>query len=133
VASAGQAPGLIDTDVLIDAARNHPDAVQFLASRHAANDARIIVISAMELLVGCRNKNELQDTNQFLASVIVTPLSESVSLKARELIESFFLTHGLLIPDSLIAATALDLGATLFTKNLKHFQMIPGLAVIRPY
>jgi len=68
VAPTGQTPGLIDTDVLIDAARNHADAVQFLVARHAANDARISVISAMELMVGCRNKNELQSTNQFLAS-----------------------------------------------------------------
>jgi predicted nucleic acid-binding protein len=38
----------------------------------------------------------------------------------------------LLIADALIAATALELGLTLYTRNVRDFQMIPGL-VVRPY
>ncbi len=33
-------------------------------------------------------------------------------------------------PDLLIGATALSLGYSVLTSNLRHFQMIPGLAVI---
>ncbi len=47
--------------------------------------------------------------------------------------ESYFLSHGLLIPDALIAATALDQALPLYTKNVRHFQMIPLLSVTRPY
>jgi predicted nucleic acid-binding protein len=47
--------------------------------------------------------------------------------------QRFYLSHGLLIPDALIAATALDYGVTLYTKNVRHFLMIPGLTVVRPY
>lgn len=47
--------------------------------------------------------------------------------------DSYFLSHGLLIPDALIAATAVEEGLTLFTRNLRHFQMIPGLTAIAPY
>jgi hypothetical protein len=43
------------------------------------------------------------------------------------------LSHGLLLPDALIAATAIEYDVTLYTKNVRHFQMIPGLAVVRPY
>ena len=32
-----------------------------------------------------------------------------------------------------IAATALEHGLTLDTKNVRHFQMIPALTVARPY
>ena len=45
----------------------------------------------------------------------------------------FGLSASFVSPDALIAATALDRGATLYTRNLRHFQMIPGLAVIPPY
>jgi predicted nucleic acid-binding protein len=47
--------------------------------------------------------------------------------------QRFYLSHGLLIPDALIAATALDYGITLYTKNVRHFRMISGLTVVRPY
>ena len=48
-------------------------------------------------------------------------------------VESFYLSHGLLIPDAVIAATALEHGGTLYTKNVRHFRMIEGLNVVRPY
>jgi predicted nucleic acid-binding protein len=47
--------------------------------------------------------------------------------------DSFFLSHGLLIADALIAATALELGLTLYTPNVRDFQLIPALKVVRPY
>ena len=47
--------------------------------------------------------------------------------------DSYFLSHGLLIPDALIAATALEQGLALYTKNLRHFQVIASLTLIRPY
>ena len=43
------------------------------------------------------------------------------------------LSHSLLLPDALIAASALEHGVTLYTKSLRHFRMIPGLTVVRPY
>jgi predicted nucleic acid-binding protein len=43
------------------------------------------------------------------------------------------LSHGLLLPDALIAATAIEYDVTLYTKNVCHFQMIPALTVVRPY
>ena len=47
--------------------------------------------------------------------------------------QRFYLSHGLLIPDALIAATALDYEVTLYAENVYHFLMIPGLTVVRPY
>jgi len=87
----------------------------------------------MELITGCRNKAELTQLQQFLQQVAVLALSSTASQNAHQLMESLFLSHGLLIPDALIAATALEEQLTLHTKNVRHFQMIPGLIVIRPY
>jgi len=133
VAQAIGAAGLIDTDILVDAARALPEAMAFLTKQQAAGAMRISIISAMELVAGCRNAKELTEVQQFLQQVAVLPVSTSASQDAYHLMESFFLSHGLLIPDALIAATALEHGLRLYTKNVRHFQMIPALTVVRPY
>lgn len=42
-------------------------------------------------------------------------------------------SHSLMIPDALIAATALTEELELATDNDRHFKMIPDLLVNRPY
>jgi predicted nucleic acid-binding protein len=133
VASATGAAGLIDTDILIDAARGVTSAVLFINNQRAASGINISIISAMELIAGCRNRAELIRVQQSLQRMHVLPLSASASHTAFTLMESFFLSHSLVIPDALIAATALERAMTLYTKNVRHFQMIPGLTVARPY
>ena len=124
---------LIDSDVLIDTARGLPEARAFLSEQHRAFRVQISTISAMELIVGCRNKIELGETKRFLEPVRILPVEPNISDRAYDLIQTFTLSHGLMIPDALIAATALENGLTLFTKNTRHFQMIPKLEVVRPY
>lgn len=133
MASAGLPDGLIDTDILIDAERGHPNAIAFVSAQKAGGGPRLSIVSAMELLVGCRNATEMKHVRQFLGQVLVLPLDAAISQRAMTLIESYSLSHGLLIPDGLIAATALEHALPLFSKNMKHFQMIQGLTVSRPY
>jgi predicted nucleic acid-binding protein len=133
VAAAGGAAGLIDTDILIDAARGLADGTAFLAAQRSASGVQISILSAMDLVVGCRNGGELTGVQQFLQQVTVLPVGPAISQAAYHLIGTFFLSHGLLIPDALIAATALEHGLTLYTRNVRHFQMIPTLTVSRPY
>ncbi len=56
-------------------------------------------------------------------------IDEQVSAKARQLVEDYYLSHGLLIADSLIAATAIVFGETLATKNMRDFRFIPELTL----
>jgi predicted nucleic acid-binding protein len=133
VAATTETPGLTDTDILIDAARGLADAGEFLTAQRVVKGIHISIISAMELVAGCRNAVELAQLQQFLQRVIILPISAAVSQRAYQLMESFSLSHGLLIPDALIAATALEHGLTLYTKNVRHFKMIPELTVVRPY
>jgi predicted nucleic acid-binding protein len=133
VATTPHAAALIDSDILIDAARGHLEAGAFLNEQHRAFHVQISTISAMELIVGCRNKTELSQTKRFLEAVRILPVDPNISDTAYQLIETFTLGHGLMIPDALIAATALENGLTLVTKNTRHFQMIPKLEVVRPY
>ena len=133
MASASNAPGLIDSDILIDATRNFADAKTFLSQRWAVDGIQVSIVSAMELIAGCRNAADLKQVQQFFERTTVLPISGGVSQIAYGWMQSFFLGHGLLIPDALIAATAFDNGLVLYSKNTRHFEMLPGLRVIRPY
>lgn len=133
MATATHPAALIDTDILIDAARGNPNAVAFLSEQHRDSGIQISIISAMELIVGSRNKTELDETKRFLQPARILPIDSTISETAYDFMESFTLSHGLMIPDALIAATASENGLTLVTKNTRHFQMIPGLEVVRPY
>jgi predicted nucleic acid-binding protein len=93
----------------------------------------ISAISAMELVAGCRNSNELVGAQRFVATTTCLPISPTGSALALQWMEAFTLSHGLMIPDALIAATAVEYHLPFYTKNMRHFQMLPGLQVIRPY
>jgi predicted nucleic acid-binding protein len=133
MAGTNRPSGLTDADILIDASRGVPQAVQFLLDQRTASGICISVISQMELIAGCRDKTELAQVDQLATSVRVLPLTDAVSITACELMKTFRLSHGLLLPDSLIAATAINAGLQLYTRNMRHFQMIPNLSVVRPY
>lgn len=125
-------PTLIDTDILIDAGRGVADAVACLNRLQTTSTLATSVISEMELIVGCRNKTELQDLTIFLKSFQVVKLNETTSDKAVELLTNYRLSHGLLIADALIAATALVLNWPFISKNQRDYRFIAGLNLL-PY
>jgi predicted nucleic acid-binding protein len=124
---------LTDTDILIDAFHALPQAMAHLATQQAAGGLTISLVGAMEMVAGCRNAVELSHWQKFVQRVTVWPITPAVSDNAYQLMEYFALSHGLTIPDALIAATARENGLTLYTRNVRHFQMIPALTVVPPY
>lgn len=86
----------------------------------------------MELIVGCRNKTELKDLRKFLNRYQMLKITDQISDRAVDLLEQYFLSHGLLIADGLIAATALVHNEALITKNQRDFRFIVGLSLL-PY
>lgn len=123
---------LVDTDILIDSARAQPDAISFLKAREQTHALSLSVVTEMELLVGCRNKTEQNRLDRALGCFRIIDLQESMSSKATQLLRTFSLSHGLLIPDAFIAATAMVLGVPLATKNRRDYRFIKGLDLI-PY
>ena len=59
-------------------------------------------------------------------------MTEQISEKSVKLLERYRLSHGLLIPDSLIAATGIENNEDFITKNQKDFKSISGLRLL-PY
>ena len=81
----------------------------------------------MELIVGCRNKAELQTLDRFLSQFQVLTLSSQISNRAIQLLQAYFLSHGLLIADAFIAATAIEHQVALLSKNQRDFRFIQEL------
>ena len=98
---------LVDTDVLIDAGREIVEATNCLQQIESRSTLAISVITHMELLVGCRNTTELRELDQFLSRFQIVSLNEHISERAVNVLRRYRLSHGLLIPDALIAATAI--------------------------
>ena len=123
-------PYLLDSDVLIDISRDKPESIDYVDT--LPGPWMISQVSAMELLVGARDKREVAYLDAFLSSYPVVPLSASIGKKAYELLLRYAKSHGLHVFDSLVAATALERGFTLVTKNQRHFAMIGELIVQVP-
>ena len=90
-------------------------------------------VAAMELLMGCRDHAELQQVRRFLDSFNIAWPEAAEFVSAYQPLASYRLTSGLSIPDCLIAAVALARSARLYTFNLRHFKVVPGLDVEQPY
>jgi predicted nucleic acid-binding protein len=120
-------PCLVDTDILVDAARGVPAAIGCLSKLRAGGNLSISAVNHMELLVGCRDKREQNKVERFVRAIEVVPLDAAISAKAVELLTRYRLSHGLLIADSLVAATAIQLGRPLATGNKRHFRFVDGL------
>ena len=58
---------LVDTDVMVDIMRRHPPAVAWIDSL-GAEEVGIPGLVAMELLQGCRNREEQQQLESFCRS-----------------------------------------------------------------
>jgi hypothetical protein len=117
---------LLDTSVVIDFLRNAPPAVAVvdaaLSEGIAASE-----ITRFEVLSGMQTEEE-NATEMFFALLDVLPVVESVARRGAELAQRYRRSHeGIEDGDYLIAATALELGATLLTTNVRHYPMFAGL------
>ena len=123
---------IVDTDILIDAGRNISDAVICLQEIEKAASLAISLVTQMELVVGCQSKAELRTLDHFLNRFQVIKLNDEISDTAIDLLRRYRLSHGLLIADCLVAATALSLDKAFATKNQRDYRFIAGLQLL-PY
>ena len=118
-------PFLIDSNVLIDVSRGNTAAIAYVDA--LADSWSLSQVTAMELIVGARDKRDLATIDGFLSLYAVIPLSDSIGAAAYQLLKTYAKSHGLHVFDSLVAATAMEKELTLVTLNRKHYQMIQDL------
>ncbi len=105
---------LVDTDVFIDHLRG---AVALVPGRHRLHYS---VVTRAELFAGNTATNL---SGQLLAPFRELAVDRAVAERGGRIAREF----GVRLPDALIAATALEHGLGLVTRNRKHFDPIRGL------
>jgi predicted nucleic acid-binding protein len=122
---------LVDTDVLIDIQRGHAPAVAWFAGlAELPCDPGFVV---MELIQDARDGSELRQSLKMVAPLRLVWPSEADCARALSDFAAFHLAQGLGLLDSLIASCAVGLSTTLYTFNLKHYRVVPGLVAAEPY
>lgn len=120
---------LVDTSVLIDHLRGNQaarEAVEVAVRR----GERIVcsVVTRVEVLAGVRPGEEVP-TRRLLDQVEWIPVTTVLAEEAGMLANRYLRSHpGVDSVDFIIAATALELNAVLWTRNVKHFPMFPDVA-----
>ena len=98
-------PFLVDSNVLIDVSRGNAAAIRYV---DALTEPWVLSqVTALELIVGARDKRDLAVIDAFLSLYSIVPLSGGIGKRAYELLKGYAKSHGLHVFDSLIAATAI--------------------------
>jgi tRNA(fMet)-specific endonuclease VapC len=119
---------LCDTNIIIEVLKKNPAIIQSI-EKIGLNKIAISAVTAMELYYGALNKAELKMIKRHLSSIRIFHIDEEISITASALIEKYAKSHGLQIPDALIAATSLNHGLKLYTGNKKDFVFIEKLSL----
>ena len=124
---------LVDSDWVVDYLKGRQQAVQLL-SQLAPSGLAISLITFGEIYEGiyysANPKASELGFRQFLRGVDVLPLNRHIMQRFARIRGNLRRTGQFIgDPDILIGATALHHGLTLVTRNVSHFQHIPGLVL----
>ncbi|MFC5192992.1 type II toxin-antitoxin system VapC family toxin [Algoriphagus aquatilis] len=101
----------------------------FLLNELRRNKPKFSIITEIELLSWKKlSESEAKIISGFLSNFHRIELSEDI----KEATIQIRRTHGLKVPDAIIAASALVLNKPLLTHNLKDFKLVKGLEVVDP-
>lgn len=102
-------------------------------------DIALSVITLIELAHGAARANTAerkhkreQMIQELLGALPIHPITSPIALRTGQ-IDGNNQANGIHVPlaDLLIGVTALEIGYSVATENLRHFQQIPGLSVMR--
>lgn len=113
---------LVDSDVLIEILRGTRKALDTV-TRHMESGDRVCysVITEAEILAGMRPGEE-DAVDALLGSLEPLAVDRAIAQSAGSLKRKYWKSQGLLLPDAIIAATAIAHDLDLVTGNLKHFR-----------
>ena len=125
---------VIDSDALINLLRKTPDArkiAELIKNMPGASTTRI---NEFELLVGMKLSNKpvenAKKVEELLSGLKILDLSKEAIQKASDIRANLIKTGQIIgINDVFIAAIAITNNEPLLTKNIAHFQRIPGLKI----
>jgi predicted nucleic acid-binding protein len=113
----------IDTNVFSQVFRGNAPVKSFVESLSAAVCATVYI----ECLQGSKSNQEKHGIKKYLANFSLLHATPDVSKNAVNLIDVYSNSHGLLLADALIAASAIEYDLTLITYNVDDFKFIQNL------
>lgn len=116
---------IVDTDVLIDFLRGEKKAVAFFKSASASISFSTITVA--EIYSGIKGQKEEREIERLFSLFPQLPVSAEIARLAGKLVQHYRPSHGIEIPDAIIAATCTVSDANLSTLNVKHYPMFTGL------
>jgi predicted nucleic acid-binding protein len=123
---------VIDSDVLIDHLRGCQQALDFIdALLLDGVEICFSVISEAEIYANVRPGEE-PVVRALFDSLARLDVNGEIARKAGEYRAQHLRSHGLTLPDALIAAAAFVAGADLITRNARHYPMT-DVKVVEPY
>lgn len=120
---------LCDTNIFIEIYRDNSQIIETVKQIGQGNIA-VSDVTCAELLYGARNKKELQIIRKDLNKLTVLPIQSIISKLAVELVEKYFWSHKLSLPDALMTSTAITHGIKLYTLNLKDFRFLDEVKLV---
>ena len=120
-----------DTDVLIDFLAGHNPSADRVAAELERGGLATTVINRFELLSGARNVKQERMIGQLLDALPSLPLDRLAADRAasvRRRLERRGSSIGM--GDSLIAGIVLIHGASLLTRNRRHFELVDDLELL---
>lgn len=121
---------IFDTNIIIDALRQNKEARDIFAHFDKSDDNLFISsITGFELFSGnsSKDKTQIERIRKLLMHFSVIDLNWSISNLAGKIYRDE--TKDLEVPDYIIAATAMEIGALVVTLNRRHFSKISGIVI----
>ncbi len=134
---------ILDSSVAIAAERRGDTVeklIEWVVSVAGDQDAALSAVGLTELAHGIYRAQSLEIRQrrqafieELLRVLTVYPYTTATALLAAK-IDGEQQAKGVKIPfgDLLVGVTALELGFSVLTVNVRHFQMIPGLQIVQP-
>ena len=129
--SSTRKPCLLDTDLLIDHLRRHPNAA--ILFDRLPQDCAISAVTIAELHAGVRHGAERVALKLLLSTFAHIELNAEIAAQGGLLRRDWGKSHGVGLNDALIAATALHSERVLLSLNAKHFPMLAKGQLLVPY
>ena len=120
---------ILDTNILIDFLKGKPEAIDFVKR---LDTLRTSVVVVAELYSGVINKREIDEMKEFLDHVEQLEVTSKIATSAGFLRRKYIKSHGIGIPDAIIAATANNLKIPVASLDKKHFSVLTKNLVV-PY
>ncbi len=122
---------VVDTDVLVDYLRGRGPGAELLA-RLGRGGYRVTAVSAFELALGAAHRLDPGPVQALLDAPTLALTPRGGLLGGEALARLRGDGRGIDIRDALQAGVCLDADLPLVTRNLRHFQRVPRLQVVRP-